>query len=564
MIILGTLTYSHDTSAAIIKDGRLLYAAEEERFNRKKHTTDFPHNAIRACLDFAKIKMKDIDVICVPTDPVSHIRLRFIRHWFNYYPQVAPRMLEEFKWISRIIDIEKDIRENLDFTEKIFFCRHHVAHMASAYYLSGFSHSALLSIDGVGEIESLMTGQAKDNLIRTFERNNVDWPNSLGVLYTCITEWLGFKRHCDEGKVMGLAPYGNVETYQEIFEDMVTLLPNGMFAFDFSYFDYPFIQGSTMSAKFTELCGPPRKPTEDITQRHRDIAAAVQYITERVMLHSANHLYRQTKEKNICLAGGVALNCVANGKILTETPFEKIFIQPAANDAGIGLGAALYYHYLKNPQGERQKMINAYLGNGYSDQEIEKLLDRAGLKYEKVENIFPRVASLLEQQKIVAWFSGRSEFGPRALGNRSILTAPFPAEMKDVLNSRVKHRESFRPFAPVVLEERCGEYFDNTHESPYMLLTYGVKEDKRNKVPAITHIDGTARVQTVNREQNNELYWLIHEFGKLTGVHVVLNTSFNVMGQPIVNTPDEAIDCFLGTDIDYLVLNAKYLLSKRS
>ncbi len=562
MIIIGAMTFSHDAAAAIVKDGRLLYAAEEERFNREKHTPKFPHNAIRACLDFAKISMEDVDVFCVPTDPVAHVRLRFIRHWLNHYPQVRPRMESEFKWINRVMDIEKEIREQLNFKKEVAFCRHHIAHMASAYYLSGFSHSALLSVDGVGEIESLMIGRGQDNHIYTYEENNVEWPSSLGVLYTCITGWLGFKKHCDEGKIMGLAPYGNIEKYREVFDDIIQLKPNGKFEMDLSYFDYPFIQGSTMSSKFAEICGPAREPQEKITQQHKDIAAGAQYITEKALVHAANNLHLETGESNLCLAGGVALNCVANGKILTETPFKNIFIQPAANDAGLGIGAALNYHYQANPEAKRNTMENAYLGNEYTDEQIKSVLINNSVKYTDPKDLFLLVAKLLADQKIIAWFNGRFEFGPRALGNRSILTAPFPAEIKDILNSRVKHREGFRPFAPIVLEEDCGEYFDNTHQSPYMLLTYGVRKEKRSIVPAITHIDGTARVQTLKEEQNPNLYKLLKAFKHLTGIGVILNTSFNVMGQPIINTPQEAIDCFLGTDIDYLVLNARYLVAK--
>ncbi len=562
MIILGALTYSHDSSAALVKDGRLLYAAEEERFNGEKHTSQFPHGAIQACLDHVKITIDDVDVICVPTIPDMHIRLKFIRHWLRNYPKVTPRMLTDFEWVHKILNIEKDIREKLNFKKEVFFCHHHTAHMASAYYLSGFSHSALLSVDGVGDIESLTVGLGENNNIKMFKDGFVEWPHSLGVLYTCITGWLGFKRKCDEGKVMGLAPYGNPETYRATFEKIVTLLPKGRFNLDLSYFDYPYIDGSTMSAKFAEICGSKREPKDEITQRHMDVAAGVQEITEKTLVHAANYLHKKTGEKNICLAGGVALNCVANGKILTETPFENIFVQPAANDAGISAGAALFYHYKKNPLAPRYKMEHAYLGTGYTDERIEAALTKKSAIFEKHSDLLSLTAQYLADQKIIAWFNGRMEYGPRALGNRSILTAPFPAEMKDVLNSRVKHRESFRPFAPIVLEEDCGEYFDNTHESPFMLLTYGVRKDKQDKVPAITHVDGTARVQTINERQNPDLYKLVKGFKVLTGISVILNTSFNVMGQPIVNTPEEAIDCFLSTDIDYLVLNAKYLLKK--
>ncbi len=560
------LTYSHDTSAAILKDGRVLFAAEEERFNGEKHTTKFPHNAIKACLDFAKITLDDVDVICVPNIPIMSVRLRFIRNWYRHFPKVTPRMLAESKWIDRFIYIEQDIRENLNFQKKIFFCHHHLAHMASAYYLSGFSSSALLSIDGVGDIESLTTGVAENNKLKLFKKDSVEWPHSMGVLYTCITDYLGFKRHCDEGKVMGLAPYGNIETFRKIFEKVVLLGPRGRFALDYKYFDYPYIQGSTMSDVFKELCGPSRQKDEPITQRHMDIAAAAQYMTEKVMVNSARYLQEKTGQTNLSMAGGVALNCVANGKILTETPFKNIFIQPAANDSGASLGAALYYHYLKNKNAERYRLNNAYLGNGYDNTEVFKALIYAKNKVNFVtgpkDKMNHYIARFLASGKIVAWFNGRFEYGPRALGNRSIITAPFPAEMKDILNSRVKHRESFRPFAPVVLEEDCGEYFDNIHISPYMLLTYGVRPEKKHQVPAITHVDGTARVQTVNEEQNPDLYNLIKEFKTQTGIGIILNTSFNVMGQPIINTPEEAIECFLGTDIDYLVLNGEFLVSK--
>lgn len=562
VLILGLNNLSHDTSAALIEDGKVLFAIEEERLNKEKHTRTFPLEAVEACLKFARADINDIDVVCTPQLTDRLIQKRYLEHWLNFFPRANARMCAEFGAVKDILNGENEIREKLNFQKEIYSCRHHVSHMASAYYLSKFPGSALFTIDGLGEIESFLVGEAKGNVIRTFDEYSAYWPHSIGGLYTALTHYLGFIPHCDEGKVMGLAPYGNPEAYKKIFEDMVYFKEKGEFEFNLDYVQYPFLRHSHMSEKFMEHCGPPREPKAEITGRHKDIAAALQEITEKTMLRIAEHLYSLTKNENLCMAGGVALNCVANGKVLTQTPFRHIYIQPAANDAGQAIGSALYYYYQKNPEVERHSLDHSYLGTCFHDEEIERALRLKNISFTRDENLFSPVAKFLAQGKIIAWFNGRMEFGPRSLGNRSIITAPYPAEMKDILNARVKKRESFRPFAPSVRLEDCAEYFDNDHESPYMLMTYNVRKDKIPEIPAITHVDGTARVQTVSASQNPEYYRLISEFKNITGVGVLLNTSFNIMGQPIIHTPQEALDCFLSTDIDYLVFNAKYLIAK--
>jgi len=565
MYILGVQCISNDSSAALIKDGKVIFAIEEERLSGVKHTTEFPLAAVWSCLSFAGITMNDIDAICLSHDVQKHIRLKLINHWLTYFPKANERMAGEFDTVKRLLNLEKEVREKLHFHGKIFFCRHHLAHMASAYYLSTFKESALFSIDGVGDIESSMIGYAKGNKITVFEDSSVNWPHSIGSLYTSITHYLGFLPHCDEGKVMGLASYGNPKKYKKLFEKIVTLKPQGKFEINLDYFNYPFIRRSHVSQKFINAAGPARVPKSEITQNHMDIAAGLQYITEETMLHVAKYVRKKTGSENLSLAGGVALNCVANGRILKEAGFKRIFIQPAAGDNGIAIGSALFYYYQHNPRAKRFVMDHAFLGNEYSNDEIEKILKRNRLKFVKLTKkaAQEKAARLLTAGGILGWFNGRMEFGPRALGNRSIITAPFPAEIKDILNSRVKHRESFRPFAPIVRLEECGEYFDHTHESPFMLLTYNVNKDKQRVVPAITHVDGTARVQTITKEQNEDIYNLIGAFKKQSGVGVILNTSFNIMGQPIVYHPDQAIECFKTTGIDCLIFNGMYVIEKK-
>lgn len=562
MLILGINSRSHDTSAALIQDGKVVFAIEQERLNKEKHTRAFPYEAVQECLQFVGATIDDVDVVAMPQIISRLIHARYLKHWHDNYPRVEERMMSEMGTVKELMNTENEIREKLNFKKEIFSCRHHVAHMASAYYGSGFEESALLSVDGLGEIESMMMGEARGGEINVFDDASSYWPSSLGSLYAAATRYLGFDAHCDEGKVMGLASYGDPKTYHNIFQEIVKLRDQGRFEFDVSYLEYPFRYRSHFTEEFIACCGVARTPKTDVLKRHEDFAAAVQQVTEEVMLHAAHYLYKITQQKNLCLAGGVALNCVANGRILRETPFKNIVVQPAANDAGTALGAALYYYYFKHPEGGRHPLLHSYLGTRFSDQEVEHMLRRRKISFIKSNNVFGEAAKLLAEEKILAWFNGRMEFGPRSLGNRSILTAPYPADMKDILNVRVKRREHFRPFAPSVREEDCGEYFDSIHASPYMLLTYNVKPEMIVKIPAITHVDGTARVQTVREDQNRDFYHLITEFKKRTNVGVLLNTSFNVMGEPIVQSLEDALNCFLGTQIDYLIFNAKYIIKK--
>ena len=562
MYLLGIHIGGHDSAAALVKEGKVLFAIEEERLARVKHIGGFPLKAIQECLDHENLKINDIDTICFSFNYPEHVRKKILGHTLKYYPKANNRFLGELDYIKLALNFEDHIREKLDYQNKVFFCHHHTAHMASSYYLSRFQESALFSIDGVGDIESSVIGEGLQNEVKIFEKYSINYPDSIGLLYTAITDYLGFIPHCDEGKVMGLAPYGNSEIYKEHFQDIVYFNDDGMYEFNLDYFEYPFKMRSSISEKFLSVFGPARKPKSEITRRHKDIAAILQYITEKAMLHTAQHLYKITSSKNLCLAGGTALNCVANGRILTKTPFENIFVQPAANDAGTAIGSALYCYYSKHGDNKRHPLNNSYLGTGFSNSVIKSVIEQKKIQYSENDDLFVAVAKLLSEGKIVGWFNGRMEFGPRSLGNRSILCSPFPAEMKDILNSKVKHREGFRPFAPSVLLEDCSEYFDNSHESPYMLLTYNVNDKYIERMPAVTHADKTARVQTVVESENPEFFRLISEYKKITGIGVLLNTSFNVMGQPIVCRPEEAIECFLTTHIDYLVMNAKYILSK--
>lgn len=562
MYILGINYPSHDTAVALIKDGAVVFSLEEERLTREKHSRNFPMLSIEACLKYEDININDISVITISMDIEKVVQDGTLHYVLQNYRESVKLIDSNMKVVSKFLGLENEIRNKLKFKNKIEFISHPLSHMASSYYLSGFTTSALYSIDGVGEIASSSIGSAIGNKISIFEDENINFPHSIGLLYAAVTDYLGFKYMCDEGKVMGLAPYGNPDIYNHVFKDIVQFKDCGKYEFNLDYLAYHKQRDVWVSEKFVVLCGNRRKDNDILTQRHMDIAASLQEITEEVMLHTAKYLYEVTKNKNLCLAGGVALNCVANGRILRETEFENIYVQPAANDAGTSIGSALYYYYLNNPTAQKHPLNNSYLGNSYSNEYIENLLNKNKIDFEVSENTHARVANLIAKNNIIAWFNGRSEFGPRALGNRSILTAPFPAKMKDILNSRVKHREGFRPFAPSVMVEHSHEYFDEEHESPYMLFAMNVNKDKIDKVPAITHIDNTARVQTVSEQQNKDYYKLINEFKNITNVPVLLDTSFNVMGEPIVETPEDAIRCFLGTNIDYLILNAKYIIKK--
>jgi len=553
MLILGINQGIHDSSVALIRKGEVIFAIEEERLSRFKHDSSFPNLAIDASLRYANVKSSELDAVCVSFDPMAFIKEKFLKYNLVSFPQTLDVLLQEMDIVKSMVGLEEILKEKLDFKQDIFFCPHHEAHMASAYYTSGLNNSALYSIDGMGEIVCSAVGNAEGNLINIYEDKNINFPHSIGLLYAGVTNYLGFKDHSDEGKVMGLAPYGSRKKYREVFDNILQLLKeNGQYTLNLDYLRFPFSR--------EEACGPSRRPQDKLEQRHMDIAAGVQRVTEIAMLHTVNHLREISNSPNLCMAGGVALNCVANGKVQRGCDFKKVFVQPGANDAGTAIGAALRYYYLHADNLPKKRPGGTYTGTFYSDKEIETCLKEMGLPYQTHPDIFQKIARELADGRIIGWFNGRMEFGPRALGNRSILTSPFPAEMKDIINDRVKHREDFRPFAPAVLLEDLQLYFEGDQESPYMLMTYKTRKEQVDSIPAVTHVDRMARVQTVTEESNPVLRHLIEAFKSVTGVSVLLNTSFNVMGQPIVETPRQAVECFLGVQMDFLVFNAKFVI----
>jgi len=544
----------------LIQDGRLVAAASEERFTREKHDAGFPIHAIRYCLREGKVDVSDLDYVGFYDKPF----LKFER-LLSTYLSTFPRGLLSFSkampvWLKEKLWIPQIIRRELGFQGKILFTEHHRSHAASAFLVSPFREAAILTVDGVGEWATASYGVGHDRQIDLFKE--IHFPHSLGLLYSAFTYYLGFKVNSAEYKVMGLAPYGEPR-YLDQVKSLIDVRDDGSFEMDLRYFSYP--HGLRMvNGRFSRLFGgPPRQPEAKLDQRHKDIAASVQKVTEDVMLKMASYLHRETRMENLCLAGGVALNCVANGRVLREGPFKGLFIQPAAGDAGGALGVAAYIYHclLENPRGDA--MDHAYLGPEYSETEIRSTLERHGASYQRLaqEELTREVAGLIEGQKVVGWFQGRMEFGPRALGNRSILADARNPKNKDVVNLKIKFRESFRPFAPSVLEERIAEYFEIDRPSPYMLLVASVREGKR-VIPSVTHVDHSARIQSVSRRQNPLFHDLISEFERRTGVPVLINTSFNVRGEPIVCTPEDAYRCFMRTEMDCLVVGP-YLLDKK-
>jgi len=559
--ILGISCFYHDSAACLIQDGRLVAAASEERFTRKKHDEGFPKEAIQYCLRAGKIEAKDLDYVGFYDKPF----LKFER-LLSTYLSTFPRGFLSFSkampvWLKEKLWIPQMIRKELNYEGKILFTEHHLSHAASAFLVSPFKESAILTVDGVGEWATASYGVGRDREIDLFKE--IRFPHSVGLLYSAFTYYLGFKVNSAEYKVMGLAPYG-VPRYVDQVKRLIDIKDDGSFEMDMRYFSYH--HGLRMvNGRFGKLFGgPPRDPESKLDQRHKDIAASVQKVTEEIMLKMASYLHRETKMENLCLAGGVALNCVANGRILREGPFKDLFVQPAAGDAGgaLGVAAYIYHSLLDNPRGE--PMEDAYLGPEYTEEEILETLKRYSAPYRRLERdeLVREVAALIEGQTVIGWFQGRMEFGPRALGNRSILADARNPENKDVVNLKIKFRESFRPFAPTVLEERIAEYFEIDRPSPYMLLVAPVREGKR-VIPSVTHVDHSARIQSINRRQNPLYYDMIKEFERRTGVPVIINTSFNVRGEPIVCTPDDAYRCFMRTHMDYLVLGP-YLLDKKN
>ena len=560
MYNLGVSCYYHDSAAALLKDGHVIAAVEEERFSRKKFDDDFPKEAIKWCLKESGISPSELTSVAFYDKPV----LKFDRLLDNYIA-VAPRGLRSFidiipKWIHKRLWIKDEINKNLKgFNGEIIFPEHHLSHAAHSFFTSPFEKSAILTVDGVGEWTTTSIGFAEDNSIKL--TNDIRWPHSLGLFYSAFTYFLGFKVNEGEYKLMGLSSYGKPKYYDLILDNLIDVKEDGSINLNMKYFAFTYDKVMT-NENFSKLFGiTPRKNNEKTSQIHFDIGASAQKVLEDILLKMANYLYDQTKMKNLCLGGGVALNGVANYRLLKESPFEKIHIPPSPGDAGSAVGCAQYLYYIfhKNPrivENETAKMIreNIYSGPQYPNSEIVEFLNSENISYESLdrESLLKKTAKLISEDKIVGWYQGKMEWGPRALGNRSILANPQNPKMKDILNEKIKHRESFRPFAPAIMEEFSSQYFELKIPSPYMLLVSPVKLPE--KIPAVTHVDGTGRLQTVSKESNPLFYDLIREFYNITKIPVVINTSMNVMGEPIVNTPKEAYNMILKTDMDYIVL----------
>lgn len=587
--VLGLSAYYHDSAACLLKDGAIVAAAQEERFTRKKGDYEFPHRSLDFCLKTAGITLKDLAAVGFYDKPL----LKFERILESYLG-VTPRGFSQFikagpTWIKDKLFLDRKLHDELPGYEgKICYAEHHESHAASAFFPSPFKEAAILTLDGVGEWATASYGVGRENDLELVRE--LRWPDSLGLLYSAFTYFTGFKVNSGEYKVMGLAPYGRPKYVQRIYDNLMDLKPDGSFRLNQDYFGY--LTGLTMTdtrGRFAELFdGPPREPESKLTQREMDLARSVQEVCEEVMLRMARTAQTETKLDQLCLAGGVALNCVGNGRILREGPFKEVWIQPAAGDAGGALGVAqlIWHRQLKMPRTVtpgQDSMQGAYLGPSFSDEEIEAFLDEQGAVYEKLDRytLLERTAELLADEQIIGWFNGRMEFGPRALGSRSIIGDPRSRKMQADMNLKIKFREGFRPFAPSVLRERVSEYFELECDSPYMLLVAPVREERRialtdeqqglwgidllnvpkSDIPAVTHVDYSARVQTVSRETNPDYYDLIKAFERRTGCGVVVNTSFNVRGEPIVCTPADAYRCFRRTHIDVLVLGP-YVLEK--
>ncbi|MFL3006674.1 MAG: carbamoyltransferase [Candidatus Neomarinimicrobiota bacterium] len=586
MYILGISAFYHDSAACIIKDGEILAAAQEERFTRKKHDQNFPSNAIQYCLEEAEIQSYELDLVAFYDKPFLKFE-RILETYLSFAPKGINSFLKAVPlWIKKKLWTKELIREKLNYSGKILFPEHHASHAASAFFTSPFQDAAFLTMDGVGEWSTTSFGIGDGNNMEILA--DIKFPNSLGLLYSAITYYTGFRVNSGEYKVMGLAPYGEPKYKKIIYDHLINVKEDGSFKINMDYFNYAV--GLTMTnKKFNVLFGGlPRKPESELTQKEMDIARSVQEVTEEIVLKMAKHVRKTTKKKYLCLAGGVALNCVSNGKLLRAGIFDDIYIQPAAGDAGGAIGGAMiaWYQYLGNERktdGKTDSMNGAYLGPNYSNENIKSYLDNNGFNYLKLKDseLPEKIADLISQEKVIGWFQGRMEFGPRALGSRTIIGDARSPETQKVINLKIKYRESFRPFAPSVREEDISEYFDIDCPSPYMLLVAKVAKDKqlpmtreqesyfglkklnipRSEIPAVTHVDYSARIQSVSKKTNERYHEMLTVFKKKYGCPVVVNTSFNVRGEPIVCTPNDAYQCFMRTEMDYLLLN-NYLLKK--
>ena len=592
--ILGISAFYHDSAATILIDGKIIAAAQEERFTRIKHDSNYPFNAIEFVLHYSNLKLNDVDAIVFFEKPF----LKFER-LLETYVGFAPRGFKSFCaampiWLKEklfqknlLLNKLKEHESSFNNKDKIFFSEHHLSHASSAFFPSPFKEAVILTADGVGEWATTTVAVGKDNQLDI--KKEIHFPHSLGLLYSAFTYYTGFKVNSGEYKLMGLAPYGK-PIYENKIKELIDIKEDGTFKLDQKYFNYA--TGLTMTNnKFNKLFGQKERDpqNQDITEFHMDIAASIQKVTEEIMIKLTKSIRKEYGIKNLCLAGGVALNCVANGKILKEKIFENIWIQPAAGDAGGSLGAALAVWYLdqknKREVNLNDEMKGSYLGSEYTQNQIEKELEEIGAVFETVnyDNLIDQTSKFISEEKAIGWFQGRMEFGPRALGARSILGDPRSDKMQKNLNLKVKYRESFRPFAPSVLKEDLSNWFDMDVDSPYMLLVSNINQEKkiemtdeqkklfgidklnikRSEIPAVTHVDYSARIQTVNKETNKRYYDLIKRFKEKTGCPVIVNTSFNVRGEPIVNTPTDAFNCFMGTELDYLVIGNCILDKKK-
>jgi len=584
MHILGLSFFYHDAAAAILRDGMLVAAAEEERFSRLKHDSGYPALAIRFCLESAQIAARELDYVVFYEKPfvkferILTTALHTAPRSLNLFARAMKNWLVDRLWIKNLLQHELGVEP-----DRILFSEHHLSHAASTFFCSPFDEAAVLTVDGVGEWATASSGIGKGNQINL--NKEIRFPHSLGLLYSVFTAFLGFEVNEGEYKVMGMAPYG-VPRYVDKVEKLFRLNDDGGFRLNMDYFAFHYSPAQAFTSKFVELFGPPREPETyffttssgypsyfgakpsnyDVlvkrNEYYADIAASIQVVTEEILLKMVNALHRETGQRRLCMAGGVALNSVANGRILKETPFEELYIQPAAGDSGAALGAALYAHHMLLGQPRGFVMEHAYWGKGYDAGAIHDTLAAQNIRAEKFsdeEKLLDRVADALSQGKVAGWFQGRFEWGPRALGHRSIIADPRRNEMKDVVNTKIKFREPYRPFAPSVLEDRAGEFFDlpspeRHYPNRFMLYVVDVQESAKEKLPAITHVDGSARLQTVRRDTAPLYYRLIEKFGQATGVPVLLNTSFNLRGEPIVTSPADALKTFYNSGLDFLVL----------
>lgn len=571
MYILGISCYYHDASAALLKDGVIVAAAEQERFSRKKHDTSFPIDAINYCFKSQNITIKDIDYIGFYEKPFLKFE-RVLHQHLHTFPKSFKTFVSSLpSWINDKLRVTSTIKKKLKYKGDVLFIEHHLAHAASTFLVSPFKKAAIMTVDGVGEWTTTTYGIGEGSNIKLLKE--IAFPHSVGLLYSTITAYLGFKVNNSEYKVMGLSSYGDMDRetneYYTKLKEVVDIKPDGSYRFDMSYFIYHHADRMPSKKLCALLGGPARKPSEELTQRHKDISAALQLVTEEIFTKILHHVHKDTKCDNLVISGGCGLNSVYNGKILRNTPFKNIWIHPNASDGGTSLGVVSYIYHSLLGNKRTYVLKDAYLGPAFTREEIKRFLDEKGITYSTFKDdreMIKTTAKFLHGDNVVGWFQGRMEWGPRALGSRSILADPTNPNMQQILNLKVKHREKFRPFAPVVCDDDALDYFDCDKPVPeptdFMLMVYPIHKKWHQKIPSVTHVDGSGRLQTIRRHQNPQYYDLIKEFGKLSGIPILVNTSFNIRGEPIVCTPHDAYKCMMGTGIDYLVID-RFLVKRK-